>query len=169
VCQTKNGEERCSLLHFFNPQQGGGTLLFPAALLLAVIFLAGQNCIGQANTNESVIPTKSETKISFPSDVSVLGAKPTPTPTPPVIQPVPSPLTEREQAMLELIKQLQDRVTKLEAKAAATEAGPPPLADITRDPETGVPRENRDAVKDDKEEGGWFIGAIHAESRIQDR
>jgi len=81
---------------------------------------------------------------------------PTPTPTPPVVplQPqLPVPQTDREQAMLELIKQLQDRVTKLEARAAALAAGPPPLTDVSRDPETGVPRETTPATADDKQDG----------------
>ncbi|HWW77696.1 MAG TPA: hypothetical protein VNZ44_19995 [Pyrinomonadaceae bacterium] len=43
---------------------------------------------------------------------------PTPTPDPTTDDPSPAPLTERERAMLELIKGLQDRVSKLEAQAA---------------------------------------------------
>jgi hypothetical protein len=92
---------------------------------------------------------------------SVPGQKstPTPSPTPPVVaaQPQPSPITEREQQMMELIKQLQERVTKLEAQATATAAGPPPLTDISRDPETGVPREAQPRPAADKEEteGRW--------------
>lgn len=83
---------------------------------------------------------------------------PTATATPPVVtQPEPSPLTDRERAMMELIKQLQDRVTKLESQAATSAAGPPALLDVTRDPETGVPREKLpEATENDKEkEGRW--------------
>ena len=88
---------------------------------------------------------------------TVPAAVPVATPTP-VAVPLPSPLTERELAMMELIKQLQERVSKLETKAAAAAAGPPALTDITRDPETGVPREQRDTIKAEKQdepEGRW--------------
>ncbi|MET0623042.1 MAG: hypothetical protein ABW250_08705 [Pyrinomonadaceae bacterium] len=43
---------------------------------------------------------------------------PTPTPDPTTNDPSPAPLSERERAMLELIKGLQERVSKLEAQAA---------------------------------------------------
>src|SRR5215204_13686 len=50
---------------------------------------------------------------------------PTPTPTPtPVPTPddsSPAPLTERERAMLELIKGLHERVTRLEAQVSGAE------------------------------------------------
>ena len=80
---------------------------------------------------------------------------PTPTPTPPALPG--GPLTDREQAMLELIKELQDRVTKLEAIAAAAVAAPPALSDIARDPETGVPRESpaTPEAKEDETAGRW--------------
>ena len=87
-----------------------------------------------------------------------VSASPVANPTPPVIaQPEPSPLTDRERAMMELIKQLQDRVTKLEAQASSTAAGPPPLLDVSRDPETGVPREKlpEASASDKNEEGRW--------------
>src|SRR5207244_2759234 len=68
------------------------------------------------------------------------------------------PLTDREKAMLDLIKQLQERVTKLETQAAVVAAGPTPLKDITRDPETGVPREKSGEVKPDKKEEKVSLG-----------
>ncbi len=67
---------------------------------------------------------------------------PSPTPTPTAVDPSQPPHTDREREMLDLIKELQGRVEKLEAQAAgaapsraadgaateATEAPPPPVA-----------------------------------------
>jgi hypothetical protein len=59
---------------------------------------------------------------------------PTPTPTPIALDPSSAPLTDREREMLGLIKELQERVAKLEAQGAdgaateAAEGGPPPVA-----------------------------------------
>jgi hypothetical protein len=59
----------------------------------------------------------------FPPGVSASVAKPSPSPPPTVVKvsDTVAPLTDRERAMLELIKNLQDRVTKLEAAQATGE------------------------------------------------
>ena len=83
----------------------------------------------------------------------------TPTPTP---EP---PLTDREKAMMEMIRQLQERVTKLEATAApattAVVAPPPrpaatPMPDVPRDSETGGDPSDAKVKKDDSgDDGKW--------------
>lgn len=55
------------------------------------------------------------------ADASDKTPAPSPTPTPNVADTSQSPLTERERAMLELIRQLQERVSRLEAQASDAE------------------------------------------------
>jgi hypothetical protein len=74
---------------------------------------------------------------------AVTAATPTPTPTPsPSPDPSPAPLTERERAMLELIKGLQERVTRLEAQgvdaAEAKAANAPTAAGAGQIPSDGT-------------------------------
>lgn len=95
------------------------------------------------------------------------------TPTP----PPEAPLTDREKAMMEMIRQLQERVTKLEA--AASTAGAPttstpgaptaavvpkaaatPLPDIPRDSDTGVTlpittQQDTDVDQQDADDSKW--------------
>src|SRR4051812_20152298 len=56
--------------------------------------------------------------------VTAVDGAPAPTPRPIVSDTPQAPLTERERAMLELIKGLQARVTKLEAQVGAPTAQP---------------------------------------------
>jgi len=50
--------------------------------------------------------------------ITATATTPTPTPVPTAEDPSPAPLTERERAMLELIRELQGRVSKLESQVA---------------------------------------------------
>ena len=94
-------------------------------IAFCVCLLAPSLCIGQAAGE----PVKSS-------------SGPSPTPPPVVAQQEPSPLTEREKAMMELIKQLQDRVTKLESQVPTPGGAAPaaPLPDVPTDSETGAPK-----------------------------
>ena len=77
------------------------------------------------------------------SDV-VPAATPTPTPDPTTNDPSPAPLTERERAMLDLIKGLQERVTRLEAQVSGAEEAKAANAPATAGAEhvpPGVPSE----------------------------
>ncbi|HKP68826.1 MAG TPA: hypothetical protein VJV05_06060 [Pyrinomonadaceae bacterium] len=101
---------------------------------------------------------------------SVCFGQTTPAPTP----PPDAPLTDREKSMMELIRQLQERVTKLEAAGVTTTPAPTtaavpkpaatPMPDIPRDSETGVAapvRASQDAADapvdtaDDDENSRW--------------
>lgn len=56
---------------------------------------------------------------------------------------------------MDIIKQLQDRVQKLETLAAAAVARPKPLSDVPRDVQTGVARTDEPKQDKEKEELGW--------------
>lgn len=96
------------------------------AALLALLLAAAQ--VGDA---QSASPTD-----GIPASIPVAGrAEPTPTPAPPAA----APLTDREKAMMEMIKSLQDRLTKLEAQVGTATEGPKPAV-------TAVPAPSKDAV-----------------------
>ena len=116
----------------------------PSFLLVLVFF---QVCSGQSAEADRVGPPAAPGQVVSPA--------PTPTPEP--------PLTDRERQMLELIKQLQDRVTKLEGAAVgavAVRPVPKPAPDVPRDSETGVPSPVKtdqpvDDAKADKGDSFW--------------
>ena len=88
-------------------------------------------------------------------------------PSIPAAAPTPEPpLTDREKAMMEMIRQLQERVTKLEATAAGTGTSAvrpvsTPLPDVPRDSETGVAaqpvatKDQQPSDQKDKDDSLW--------------
>jgi hypothetical protein len=82
--------------------------LFFNLAIVAGMMTISQVCLGQPSSEKS---RQSPGPISSPAPISstVPSASPTPSPT-----PTDAPLTEREKAMLDTIKNLQERVTKLE-------------------------------------------------------
>lgn len=92
----------------------GRKLVLRAALVLGLL-VARHAC-----TAQTIVPANS----LFPA--------PTPTPIPIAVETSQSPLTEREQAMLKLIMQLQERVTKLEAQASGAAESSPAVGAISK-------------------------------------
>ncbi|HEY6188780.1 MAG TPA: hypothetical protein VIW80_14075 [Pyrinomonadaceae bacterium] len=89
-------------------------MVLRAALVLGLL-VARHAC-----TAQTIVPANS----LFPA--------PTPTPIPIAVETSQSPLTEREQAMLKLIMQLQERVTKLEAQASGAAESSPAVGAISK-------------------------------------
>jgi hypothetical protein len=93
-----------------------------------------------------VVPHLCAARTAGAAGDAVTAATPTPTPTlSPSPDPSPAPLTERERAMLELIKGLQERVTKLEAQAADTAEAKAPDAPAAAGAEPAPPGETAGA------------------------
>lgn len=113
-------------------------------LVLVALFLAGTAFANQTDENARARSGLANVPITSPT--------PTPASTPPPITVNEPPLTDRERAMMELITKLQERVTKLEGIAEKAASGPPQLPDVTRDPQTGVSREDRPPETADKQE-----------------
>src|SRR3954468_8992679 len=67
-----------------------------------------------------VVPHLCAARTAGAAGAAVTNTTPTPTPAPSP-DPSPAPLTGRERAMLELIKGLQERVTRLEAQVTGAE------------------------------------------------
>src|SRR5881394_1455719 len=85
--------------------------LFRRFALILVLLVVPQICLAQA------IPSD-----PFAAGTSVAAAVPSPSPPVKIINVSDTaPLTDRERAMLELIKNLQERVTKLEAAQTTAE------------------------------------------------
>ena len=106
---------------------------FARRAVLAVALLAGPQLCA-ARTAASVgddIPTPSKSLTITPT--------PTPTPVPAAEDSSPAPLTERERAMLELVRELQERVTRLEARVAAAAEARPAGAPAAVEAETLLP------------------------------
>ena len=84
--------------------------------LIFVLVIVPQICLAQAIPSDPFPPgrnysTPAPAPLPSPSPVKIVNVSDT----------TPAPLTDRERAMLELIKNLQDRVTKLEAAQATAE------------------------------------------------
>src|SRR5829696_10331579 len=99
----------------------------PRAVLISALLVIPHLCAAQtAVAISDVVPSPATT----PS--------PTPTPAPSPDGPSPAPLTERERAMLEQIKMLEERLTKLEAlvseSAGTKDAETPAAAEHTPPP-----------------------------------
>src|SRR5215207_10978749 len=101
----------------------------PRAVLISALLVIPHLCAAQpAVAISDVVPA------TTPSTSS----SPTPTPAPSPDGPSPAPLTERERAMLEQIKMLEERLTKLEARvpesAGTKDAETPAAAEHTPPP-----------------------------------
>lgn len=102
------------------------------AVLTVALLAVPHLCAAQtAALAGGVRPAPSTTPTSTPT--------PTPTPVPTAEDPSPAPLTERERAMLELVKELQERVTRLEAQVAVTAEARPAEAPAATEAETLLP------------------------------
>ena len=103
----------------------------PRAVLISALLVIPHLCAAQTAVAVSdVVPA------TTPSPTPT----PTPTPAPSPDGPSPAPLTERERAMLEQIKMLEERLTKLEARvsesAGTKDAETPAAAEHTPPGET---------------------------------
>src|SRR5829696_3277998 len=81
----------------------------PRAVLISALLVIPHLCAAQTAVAVSGV-------VPFPATTPT--PTPTPTPAPSPDGPSPAPLTERERAMLEQIKMLEERLTKLEARVS---------------------------------------------------
>src|SRR5215213_6459380 len=81
----------------------------PRAVLISALLVIPHLCAAQTAVAVSDV-------VPFPATTPT--PSPTPTPAPSPDGPSPAPLTERERAMLEQIKVLEERLTKLEAQVS---------------------------------------------------
>ena len=103
-----------------------GSFCFSAALLLTINLFAAGNLFAQASVSKLVTPATSET--------------PKPSDEPATAPDAKGPLTDKERAeLLELIKNLQERVTKLEASQAAGPANASPNQTANAAPKSDSP------------------------------
>src|SRR5215207_4893153 len=87
----------------------------PRAVLISALLVIPHLCAAQtAVAISDVLPIPAKTPFPSPTPTPT----PTPTPAPSPDGPSPAPLTERERAMLEQIKVLEARLTKLEARVS---------------------------------------------------
>src|SRR5215213_3098154 len=83
----------------------------PRAVLISALLVIPHLCAAQTAVAVSDV-------VPFPATTPTPTPSPTPTPAPSPDGPSPAPLTERERAMLEQIKVLEERLTKLEAQVS---------------------------------------------------
>ncbi|HYY99189.1 MAG TPA: hypothetical protein VE642_11385, partial [Pyrinomonadaceae bacterium] len=120
---------------------------WPRAVLISALLFIPHLCAAQTAVAVSDV-------VPFPATTPSPSPSPAPAPTPD--GPSPAPLTERERAMLEQIKVLEERLTRLEAHVSGAERTAPGEAAVSPPPTPPAEPVKSPQGADEKKEYGRY-------------